>query len=138
MTIATHCPSPVRFFGSCLSLLLLSCAAVPLEPGAEKIIVTRQKPPKDCKFLSAVIGQQGGMLSGQLTSNRNLAEGALNDLRNRALKLGANYVSLESETAGTTARGSYHQGTGSSMATQTDVTKTGNAYRCPPESIGVE
>lgn len=121
-----------------LAMGLSACQAVPLASGAEKIIVSRQPAPKSCHFLGAIVGQQGGMISGQLTSNRNLAQGALNDMRNKALHLGANYVSLETQTAGTTSRGSFYDGTGSVSGTQTDVTKTGNAYSCAPEAIGLK
>ncbi|MFP6640578.1 MAG: DUF4156 domain-containing protein [Myxococcota bacterium] len=124
--------------GLALAIGLGGCKAVPLAPGAEKVIVSRQAAPEGCKFVGAVVGEQGGMVSGQLTSNKNLAQGALNDIRNKALQLGANYVSLESVSAGTTSRGSFYEGTGSVSAAQTDVTKTGNAYHCHPEAIGLK
>jgi hypothetical protein len=113
------------------------CSAVPLAPGAEKVIVSRQAQPESCKFLGAVVGQQGGAFSGPWTSNRNLAQGALNDVRNQAFALGGNYVTLESEHAGVTGSGSSYQGTGSYQSGQTDVTKTGNVYICPREEIGL-
>lgn len=128
-------------WGAALGLsftLLIGCAASPLQPGAERIIVARQVPPESCKFVGAVVGQQGDFLTGRYTSNKNLAQGALNDIRNRAFELGANFVSLQSETAGQTGYGSSYQGTGSYGSRQTDVTKTGNAYACPPRDIGLE
>ncbi len=117
-------------FLGCLVFFVSGCAATALMPGAERIIVTKTAAPKGCKFLGALIGEQGGSLLGFYTSNKNLAQGALNNLRNQALALGANYVELESEHAGSTG--------GRSSMGQTDVTKTGNAYRCHPADIGLE
>jgi uncharacterized protein YbjQ (UPF0145 family) len=126
----------------CVSLAIAAgaafgCKAVPLAAGAEWVIVSREAQPETCKFLGALVGQQGGAWSGSWTSNRNLAQGALNELRNQARALGANYVKLESEHAGVTGSGSTFEGTGSYSSAQTDVTKTGNAYKCPPEEIGL-
>ena len=121
-----------------LASLLVGCAASPLQSGAERVIVARQTPPQSCKFVGAVVGSQGDFLTGPYTSNKNLAQGALNDLRNRAFALGANFVSLQSETAGQTGGGSSYEGTGSYSSGQTDVTKTGNAYTCPPKDIGLQ
>jgi hypothetical protein len=114
--------------------LVIGCSVTPLRHGAERIIVTKSPAPKGCKFLGAVVGEQGGSFLGRFTSNKTLAQGSLNDMRNSALDMGANYVQLESESTGVTGGGSYsgyHSG-------QTDVTKTGNAYRCVPSEIGLE
>lgn len=116
-----------------LVALLAGCAATALRPGAERIIVTKKEAPKSCKFLGAVMGEQGGSFAGAYTSNANLAQGALNNMRNNALELGANYVQLETDRAGQTGGGSRY---GMHMG-QTDVTMTGNAYRCNPEDIGL-
>ncbi len=117
---------------------LTGCAATTLKAGAEKIIVTKTPAPKGCKFLGAVVGEQGGSLSGGWTSNKNLAAGALNDMRNKALELGANYVQLETDRAGVTGSGSGGAHGWSSSSQQTDVTNTGNAYKCNPADIGLE
>lgn len=114
-------------------IILGACSAKQLRPGAEKIIVTKQNAPKGCKFKGAVVGEQGGSFTGGWTSNKNLAQGALNDMRNKAFDLGANYVVLETNTAGNTMSGSRYGTSGG----QTDVTKTGNAYACPPDKIGL-
>ncbi|MEZ4750601.1 MAG: DUF4156 domain-containing protein [Bdellovibrionota bacterium] len=119
-----------------LSLLILvlgfaGCAAKQLRPGAEKIIVGNNVP-KNCKFKGQVMGEQGGALTGGWTSNKNLAMGAMNEMRNEALALGANYVQLLTRSTGNTMSGSdYGFGGG-----QTDVTQQGNAYLCPPSSLG--
>jgi hypothetical protein len=125
---------PFSIFGAVLAISsALGCAAISVKPGAEKVIVTRQSAPKSCKYLGSVVGNQGGSLTGGLTSNRNLAEGATNDMKNKAFDMGANYVVLETNQAGSTQSGDYHSFSGQ----QTDVTNTGNAYHCPPEEIGL-
>src|SRR5262249_48343821 len=115
---------------------LFACAATTLNSGAEKIIVSHQAAPKTCKFAGQVLGEQGGALTGGWTSNKNLAQGAMNDMRNKALELGANYVVLEESKAGNTMSGSGSNGIFSASSQQTDVTQVGNAYKCPPADIG--
>jgi hypothetical protein len=129
---------PVKLFPALLVASLCGCAAMPLKPGADRVIVTRTGAPRECRFVGTVTGSQGDALSGPLTSNRNLAEGAMNDLKNRALDAGANYVVLETNQAGSTFSGGLGHGTGGLHAQQTDVTNVGTAYRCPPDQIGLE
>ncbi|MGK3995839.1 DUF4156 domain-containing protein [Sorangium sp. So ce1024] len=115
------------------SSILPACAAVELNPGAEKVIVTRQPAPQGCRFLGTVIGEQGGSFSGKFTSNANLQEGAVNDMKNKAHDLGGNYVVLENTNAGNTISGDRDSISGQ----QTDVTHMGNAYSCPPQLVGL-
>jgi hypothetical protein len=118
---------------SCFAPLFASgCAATALRPGAEKVLVTHTPAPADCRFAGTVIGDQGGSLTGPFTSNRNLAEGAVNDLKNQAHDMGANYVVLETTTAGNTISGGKHSISGQ----QTDVTHMGNAYVCASQTDG--
>jgi hypothetical protein len=127
----------VRWFVPILTFASLqACAAVPLKPGADRVVVTRTPAPKDCEYVGNVVGSQGDALSGPLTSNRTLAEGALNDLKNRASDVGANYVVLETNQAGNTFSGGLGSGTGGFHGQQTDVTNVGTAYRCPSDEIG--
>jgi hypothetical protein len=115
-------------FASCFASVFASgCAATALNPGAERVLVTHVPPPKDCRFAGTVIGDQGGSLTGPLTSNHNLAEGAVNDMKNKAQGMGANYVLLETTTAGNTVSGNGRHVSGG----QTDVTHMGNAFVCP-------
>ncbi|AUX40995.1 lipoprotein [Sorangium cellulosum] len=113
--------------------VLPACAAVELNPGAEKIIVTKQPAPQGCRFLGTVVGEQGGSLSGPFTSNANLQQGAVNDMKNKAHDLGGNYVVLENTNAGTTISGDRDNISGQ----QTDVTHMGNTYSCPPQIVGL-
>ena len=112
---------------------LAGCAATAVIPGAEKVLVSRNAAPKGCKFKGSVIGEQGGALTGGWTSNKNLAEGAMNDMKNKAHSLGANYVVIENSTAGNTSSGNWY----SSHGQQTDITHMGNAYQCNPADIGI-
>lgn len=113
--------------------LFTGCAAKELRAGAAKVIVSRSNAPKSCKFLGTVVGEQGGSFTGAWTSNKKLAQGAMNDMKNNAFELGGNYVVLETNTAGNTSSGSWY----SSHGGQTDVTSVGNAYKCPPSDIGL-
>jgi uncharacterized protein YbjQ (UPF0145 family) len=108
---------------------LAGCAATQLRPSAARVVVSRQPAPKSCKYLGTLIGEQGGALTGSFTSNKALAEGAVNDMKNKAADMGANYVVLEDSRAGPTISGA--------NGAQTDVTHMGNGYACPPEEIGL-
>ncbi len=127
---------------SALTLVISSCASIPLDPQAARIIATPNPAPKGCKYLGQVVGNQGNFFTGSYTSNRNLEEGAMNDLKNKASQLGANYIQLVTNRAGVTGSmgGSFdrHGGFISGSSEQTNVTNLGNAYRCYPKVIGLE
>ncbi len=116
-----------------LTIALTGCSATDLETGSARVIVSMKDVPKECVFKGSVVGEQGDFFTGAFTSNKNLAAGAMNDMKNEAVKLGANYVQLETNQAGYTSSGSNYGQSGR----QTDVTNTGNAYYCPPELIGL-
>jgi hypothetical protein len=101
-------------------LLMSGCSSIPLEPQAKRVIVSTNSPSKDCKYIGQVVGNQGNFFTGGYTPNKNLEMGAMNDLKNQASKIGANYIELVTTRAGM----------GSNM-TQTNVTNLGNAYSCP-------
>ncbi len=93
------------------------------QPGAAaNVRITHNEPGKDCAFLGDVTGSQGNFLAGAITSNADLETGARNDLKNRAAALGGNVVYLLTQRAGQTG-GKDHQ-------EQTNVTLSGNVYRC--------
>lgn len=106
---------------------LCSCASIEVDPMATHVLITPIAPAKNCKYLGQVVGNQGNFFTGSWTSNKNLEVGAMNDLKNQAAKLGANYVHLITNRAGNT--GSLDQFGGS--LEQTNVTNLGNAYSCP-------
>jgi len=105
-----------------LPLLLTACAAIPIQPGAERIKLTNQEP-QGCEYLGEVVGTQGNAVTGSWTSNETLINGARADLKNKALALGGNVVHVLANTAGHTS-GQY----GGSMSSSH---LEGVAYRCP-------
>lgn len=112
----------------CLIVMSLSgCSADSLSPGAGKVRITNSEPGKECTYLGDVTGNQGNFFTGGFTSNSNLETGARNDLKNQAANMGGNVVSILTQRAGQT--GSLYDGSGSME--QTNVTLTGNVYRCP-------
>jgi uncharacterized protein YbjQ (UPF0145 family) len=124
-------PLPLFRIAHLLPLLGLSfvsgCGATALNPGAERVMVSHLPPRSDCRFVTTLVGQQGDAIAGKFTSNRDLAEGAMNDMKNQAQTAGANYVLLETTTAGNTMSGGPNYVSGQ----QTDVTHVGNAFICP-------
>jgi hypothetical protein len=110
---------------------LISCSATQLQPGAQKVLVSPNKPAKSCKYLGAITGNQGGFFTGAYTSNRNLETGAFNDMRNQAHNMGANYVQIVTDRAASTGSvSSYGGGSFGGSSGQTSVTSMGNAYYC--------
>lgn len=106
------------------TLLLAGCAATQANvPGASKVLLSPNQPPKGCKYLGQVVGNQGNFFTGAYTSNKNLEEGAMNDMRNKAANMGGNYVQLLSNRAGVT-------GSGNGGGSQTNVVYSGNVYNC--------
>ena len=114
--------------------LLTACSAIQLETmQANRVIVSQDAPPKSCKFRGQILGNQGNCFTGSWTSNKNLELGAMNDLRNKAGRLGANYVQLLTTRQGNT--GSMMDGHG--HFEQTNITNLGNAYACDADEIGL-
>ncbi|WP_080421410.1 DUF4156 domain-containing protein [Burkholderia ubonensis] len=107
-------------------IVLSACSAISVGPGAERVRVTNNEPT-GCEFLGDITGSQGNFITGHYTSNANLDTGARNDLKNKAAKMGGNVVYLLTQRAGQT--GAYGNGSGSSE--QTNVTLTGNVFKCP-------
>lgn len=119
---------------------LTGCAATAINPEARHVIVSPNAAPKGCQYVDQIVGNQGNFFVGNYTSNAHLEEGAMNDLRNKAYVTGANYVQLVTTRAGMTGamQGTYDRGGFMSGSTaQTNVTNVGNAYKCPPKSIGL-
>ena len=104
------------------SLVLLSaCSATQNIPGAQHIELVNEAPDRSqCQYVGEIVGSQGNWLTGDFTSNENLAVGARNELRNRAHRMGANLVYIQ-DMKNTNAHGSL--GT-------TNTTAIGKAYKC--------
>jgi hypothetical protein len=88
-------------------LVVAACTPLPLLPGAEDVL-TVSRAPRNCERLGTVAAHQGGLLSGDLTSNEDLDQGARNELRNKAHHLGADTVQITSRegSSGETFAGS--------------------------------
>ena len=116
-----------KFSIAVMMMVLAGCSATSVNPNASHVRVTNNEPGKECKFLGDITGGQGNFFTGGWTSNSNLETGARNDLKNQAANMGGNVVSIITQRAGQT--GSSWDGSGS--LEQTNVTLTGNVYRCP-------
>jgi hypothetical protein len=99
-------------------LCLLACRTATLEKGAEEVTASRNPAPAGCTSLGYLTGKGGGTFGGAYISNESLIEYALNDLRNQAAELGANYLHHDPPQLG------------SGDGTTTTATMTGTAYRC--------
>ena len=74
---------------------------------------------RDCTFIDEVIGTQGHWYDYLFISNKNLTQGAINDLKSQAREVGANSVHVHTN-----------------MSFQTSVTLLGQAYHCPQSLNG--
>lgn len=61
----------------------------------------------------------------------------MNDIKNKASRLGANYIQIITNRAGNTGSMSGFDGNMNGHMAQTNVTNMGNAYICPDKSIGL-
>lgn len=120
------------------AVFMSGCASIPVQPQATGVITSPNPAPRVCKYIGQVVGNQGNFFTGGWTSNKNLELGAMNDLKNQASKMGANYVQLINSRAGNTGSISSYNGYVSGGMQQTNVTNIGNAYSCPPAAIGLQ
>jgi hypothetical protein len=107
-------------------LVLAGCAASPLVPDGEAVLVSKEPAPAGCEFLGEVQGSQGNFWTANFTSDENLINGARNEMRNAATALNANYVKIETESFSENTTDSALGGTHSAVV-------IGNAYRCSKE-----
>jgi len=105
-----------------ISVLTSACATSALSPKGAKVVVTRNAPGGDCTSLKYIVGRGGGTFGGGWIANDDLVDYAMNDLRNKAADVGANYVQHDPPQMG--------HGDG----TTTTVTISGTAYRCPSQN----
>lgn len=118
---------------SCLTLvvplcLLLGCAAKPLLPGGEQIVLSKDPAPDGCKLLGEVQGKQGNFWTAEFTSDADLINGARNEVRNAAHALHANYVKIETESFS-------HNTSDDSLGGMYSAVVIGNAYRCNAQTF---
>ena len=100
------------------TITLSSCSFLEvnkIKPGNEVVrLYSDEEKVRNCTFINEVIGTQGHWYDYLFISNKNLTQGAINDLKSQARELGANSVHIHTN-----------------MAFKTSVTILGQAYRCP-------
>ena len=114
-----HVRSLILLLSACA---LAGCAPTPLAPGREQRAHHAQRARQGLRVPGRRDRQPGRFLRGAITSNADLETGARNDLKNRAAAMGGNVVYLLTQRAGQTGRKDHSE--------QTNVTLTGNVYRC--------
>lgn len=103
------------------TLSVIGCSATKLNENASLVMVSPNAAPSGCKYLGTVSGTQGGYWTGAYTTNENLDLGAMNNFKNNAYKMGANYVQMSNNL-----NASGHNGTSLSQ-----ISYNGVAYSCP-------
>jgi hypothetical protein len=108
--------------------LMTGCAwvepnPIPLTPGAEMVVVSKNPAPQACKFLDKVSSQDVNGATIPYTSDKNLDERELNTLKNQALQLGANYI------------GSFEEKEDKGRKILKAQSMTGLAYQCPADVL---
>lgn len=73
---------------------------------------------KFCNYVTEVIGTEGSWYNYIFISNKDLTQGAVNDLKNNVLSLNANTVHVHTN-----------------MSFSTSVTILGQAYQCKPKKV---
>jgi Domain of unknown function (DUF4156) len=82
------------------------CKTQELSNGGAKVAISPCAPmdsgwdPTSCKSLGYLVGRGGASFGGGWISNNQLIEYAMNDLRNQAAKLGANFIQHDPPTLG--------------------------------------
>lgn len=105
---------------ACASVTLAGCAANNLTSEGNRVVILKEIPVQyHCAYKGEIAGSQGNWMTGYWTSNKNLALGARNDLRNEAAKLGANVVVIAETLSGTDESNELK-----------NVTHIGRAYYC--------
>lgn len=110
----------------CSALPLYACSATPLKRDEAGVLLSQRTPSEhgfaseSCTELGKVIGRTDETIRGNWSSNDQLIESALSNLRDKAAKLGANFVAHETPELGVAT-----DGYGS-----TSATVRGTAYRC--------
>ncbi len=95
----------IRPFIIIVCLLVTSCGIIQKQPDTKPVrlifyneldIIYEGKSPS-CRYLGEVVGSEGHWYTYWFESNANLTHGALNDLHNKATKLGANIVYINDQ-----------------------------------------
>jgi hypothetical protein len=103
-----NCVKLNRFVALSVVVLFASCASSELSSQGKKVKVMKNDPPSSCEELGEVTG----------SSFWAKTENIKNDMREKASKMGANYVRLETVK----------------MDKEANL-MSGTAYKCPPEAL---
>ncbi len=115
-------------FATVMLLPITSCKTSHLSGGGAQVATSQSAPidsgwdPESCKSLGYIVGRGGGAFGGGWISNDQLIEYAMNDLRNKASELGANFVQHDTPTMG--------QAGSDNGSTTSTATVSGTAYLC--------
>lgn len=102
--------------------LLFGCAKE-IEPQGQWVRTTHTKPTGNCSAIADAVGSQGNWITGSFTSNKDLIEGATNDLRNQAGRMGGNMVWIRKQETHTVK-------TENQQDNPVNVTVQGTVYQC--------
>ena len=105
-----------------VGMLVASCKTARLTEAGAQVAASPNPPVPGCQPLGSLTGKAGGD-AGAYISEQDLTTYALNDLRNQAANLGANYVQHSPPAK---------EATGSTV---TSISFAGTAYRCPAQSF---
>ena len=78
-----------------MSFVLFSCSSHPVIPKTSDIKVTRDEPDKSCENLGSIVGRSNKI--------NDTTENVLEDLKQEAVRKGANFVKIETMGAQGTA-----------------------------------
>ncbi len=104
------------------------CKTSELSGGGAQVATSQSAPvdsgwdPEGCQSLGYIVGRGGGSFGGGWLSNEKLIEYAMNDLRNKAAELGANFIQHDTPTMG--------QAGSNGDTSTTTATVSGTAYLC--------
>jgi hypothetical protein len=115
--------STALFVSTLVMILGAGCATPGITSAGARVSASEAPPPATCSPLGEVSGHSGGQFSGQFIDNHALVGSALNDARNAAATLGADYLHISQPQLGV-----YYGSTRT-------ASYGGRAYRCgPPET----
>ena len=103
---------------SVVILLLFGCATEELSHEGQDVSLNASAITKQCKEVGEVYGKGGGVLGGTI-SDEKLRTYALNNMRNKAAKLGATHILVHGNQLG------------GGLWSNTNAQISGTAFRCP-------
>ncbi len=105
---------------ACVSLT--SCMAARVKKDAKLVRITKSEP-EGCTYVGEAVGSQGNSITGKYTMVSSMQKGAMNRLKNQALKAGGDTVVIldKSQSNGVTKKG---------KNIVQNITISGGVYKC--------